>query len=188
MWSRLLRRHVSLMYWLILLILLFRLGLSYLQGSSHNMISLCGFLFVVVSTNDRTAFTHSASVWLGVLLVPAANTIMSLVLSRTMLVIRASICCAVWPGLVNPVASSSGPCTSGARPRTSELPIIVICRGILSYAPDFKHIWCIYFINPLTLDTFWIERDKYMNLFCYSLFIILLWINYNIALSHVFSL
>ena len=90
------------------------------------------------------SLVHSVTVCCSMLLVPAASTVTSLSgMSR----IRALIWRAVRPGYTKPFASKPLPLTSGATPRTMELPITVIVASsaddvtVLGWLPRVWRMW-----------------------------------------------
>ena len=107
-------------------IFLFKMGLS-CRGGILDMITILSFLLRdTLSIICRISSLHCPRGCFSILFVPAASTVTSL---GGMCLICALICRADLPGYTYPEASQSLPCTSGATPRTIELPTIVRVTG-----------------------------------------------------------
>ena len=125
------RLEISSEMWrLTLSILLFKWGLSSLFGICPIMTTFLSRLRATLSIICEISFLHWSIVWCSILLVPAARTVTSL---EGMPWILALICHAVCPGYTKPVTLKESLCTSGATPRTMELPTTVTevgcCEG-----------------------------------------------------------
>ena len=108
--------------WLTRSILLFKCGLSCRCGIFPMMTNFPSRFLATLSMICDNSFLHCSRGWCSMLFVPAAKTVTSL---GGMWWIFAFIWRAVCPGYTNPVASKEPPCTSGATPRTIELPMTV---------------------------------------------------------------
>ena len=107
-------------------ILEFKTGLSWRWGILDIITVLLFFLRDTLSIVCRISSLHCSVVCVSMLLVPAASTVTSLV---GIFRISALIWRALLPGNTKPEASRSWPWTSGATPRTIELPTMATDTG-----------------------------------------------------------
>ena len=114
------------MNWLTWSILLFKCGLSCRCGIFPMITTFPFRLRATLSITWDNSLVHCSIVWSSISFVPAANTVTSLAgMWRMWALIWRAVC----PGYTYPVASKEPPCTSGATPRTMELPITVTVVG-----------------------------------------------------------